>query len=122
MDKLITLKDGTTSKVGDVPCNGCTLCCHGDAVRLLPGDGLDYQVEPNPHFPGQFMLAHKPNGDCIYLEAAGCSIHARRPKMCREMDCRLVAQVYTKRRIMKVAHFQLSVWERGRELIKQSAK
>ena len=22
----------------EVPCNGCTRCCHGDAIRLLPAD------------------------------------------------------------------------------------
>ena len=77
-----------------VPCNGCTLCCKGDAIFLHPLEGDDpskYQtVEAyNPiSKTNALMLDHKPNGDCIYLEGGGCSIYNGRPLICRKYDCR----------------------------------
>ena len=99
----------------NVPCNGCTLCCKGDAVRLLPGDSDDYLVEPHPFQPGQWMLAHKPNGDCVYLGDAGCTIHPRRPKMCREMDCRMVFRKVKESQAQRL-NIPMDVWRRGKEL------
>jgi len=90
-------------------------CCRGDAVRLLPGDdAATYITEPHPHIRDALMLAHKANGDCIYLTEAGCGIHERSPIMCREMDCRNVyrAITFTSARKAKV----LPVWNKGREL------
>ena len=49
-----------------VPCDGCTLCCQNDAVRLLPEDNHSlYVTEPHPYFNGEKVLAHQPNGDGI---------------------------------------------------------
>lgn len=71
-----------------VPCNGCNECCRWDAIWLKPhlGDNEnDYETEV---YLGRKMLKHKPNGDCIYLDRdRGCSIHDRRPVVCREFDC-----------------------------------
>lgn len=33
-------------------------------------------------------LRQRPNGACIYLGIAGCTIHGRAPALCREFDCR----------------------------------
>lgn len=111
--------------IGDVPCNGCTLCCRHDAVRLLPGDDpKQYKTEQHDHFPGQLMLAHKPNGDCIYLGEHGCTIYERRPRMCREMDCRLIAlrTSFTKaRRLNKKGLLREPIWKKGRELLRNWA-
>ncbi len=107
--------------LGEVPCNGCTLCCHGDAIRLLGvDDPAQYQTEPHDWMPGHLMLAHKPNGDCIYLGESGCTIHERKPQMCREMDCRLVAHHlgYTQAR---KANIQIAVWHKGRALLRAAA-
>jgi len=104
----------------DVPCNGCTRCCRGDAVRLLPGDNLRrYQTEPHNRFPGQLMLAHKPNGDCVYLGERGCTIQEDKPIMCQEMDCRNIAQslTFTQARKVNVVH----IWRRGRDLLAEEA-
>lgn len=35
-----------------------------------------------------WMLKHKPNGDCVYLDENGCSIHDHAPWVCRMFDCR----------------------------------
>ncbi|EJM1834574.1 YkgJ family cysteine cluster protein [Salmonella enterica] len=79
----------------DVPCNGCTLCCRSDAISIHPelGDvAEDYQTEPHivPQMAadGIVMLAHKPDGSCVYLGDDGCTIHGKAPALCREFDCR----------------------------------
>lgn len=77
-----------------VPCNGCKACCkhqrvilsveHGDVSEL-------YKTVPNRlgvDAPHNLMLAHKPNGDCIYLGEDGCTIHDFAPWACRMFDCR----------------------------------
>jgi uncharacterized protein len=104
-----------------VPCNGCTLCCQGDAIRLEEEDRAeDFQTEPHPYIPGALMLAHKPNGECIYLDANGCSIHDRAPSLCRVADCRAVAlklDFETARRLHLLGRLDFRVWDRGRELL-----
>jgi len=110
-----------SSPPGKVACNGCTRCCRGDAVRLLPGDDVaDYEVELHQTLKGEFMLAHKSNGDCVYLGKSGCDIHGRRPQMCREMDCRVVAfhlSFTDARKLDKQGKFPMMVWRKGRELL-----
>ena len=105
-----------------VPCNGCTLCCQGDAIRLLEEDNPDeYITEPHSYIPGALMLAHKPNGDCIYLEEKGCSIHDRAPSLCKSADCRSIAFKYnfeTALKLHEMGRIDLRVWDKGNELIK----
>ncbi len=99
-----------------VPCNGCTACCVNDAVRLLPGDDVGgYLTEPHPWMSGERVLAHKDNGECVYLGNGGCTIHARRPRMCRTMDCRNIARgiTFEDARELRIVR----VWRRGRELL-----
>lgn len=106
-----------------VPCNGCTRCCRGDLIRLLPGDDASqYQTMPHPRAPGHLALAHGPDGNCVYLTDAGCSIHDRSPRMCQEMDCRAIAKQITFTQARKLADkgiLRLPVWNRGRELLRQ---
>lgn len=103
-----------------VPCNGCTRCCHGDAIRLLPEDDASkYATVPHESMPGHLMLDHNPSGDCIYLGPTGCLIHETKPLMCREMDCRTIAAriTYTQARKMRL----VQVWRKGKELTKEAA-
>ena len=79
----------------NVPCNGCTVCCRSrDLIVIHPEDGdvlADYDTQPIAHpFTGEpaHALKHKPNGHCIYLTDAGCSIHERAPAVCRGFDWR----------------------------------
>lgn len=113
-----------------VPCNGCTLCCHGDVIRFLPGeDPSQYQTEPMmvrpgrglplKSVPGQVMLAHKLNGDCIYLADSGCSIHERKPRVCREMDCRNLARSMGLTEARR--HGITLIWQRGKDLLRKAA-
>jgi len=104
-----------------VPCSGCTLCCQKDAVPLKEEDRTEnYLTEPHPYIPGALMVAHKPNGECIYLEAQGCSIHNRAPSLCRAADCRAVAlqiDLETARQLHLMGRLDFRVWDKGRELV-----
>ena len=104
-----------------VPCNGCTICCQGDAIRLEADDkASDYQTEPHPYIPGALMLAHKPNGECVYLNERGCSIHGRAPALCRIADCRSLAlclDYETARQLHLMGRLDIRVWQQGRKLL-----
>lgn len=121
------LKKAFQARLAAAPlvCGTCTLCCHGDAVRLLPEDDpSQYQTEPHPYKPGELMLAHAQNGDCIYLDrSTGCTIHERKPTQCRSMDCRAYPLIWpTKAKFRKAAGAACSphVWQAGRERLAQT--
>jgi Fe-S-cluster containining protein len=105
----------------DVPCNGCTRCCHGDAVRIMPHeDASQWLTEPHPYQPGARMLAHKANDDCVYLGPAGCTIHPNKPEQCRTMDCRNLAREISFTNARKLAArnaLPMPIWQRGKELL-----
>ena len=105
--------------VSSVPCNGCRRCCIGDGVRILPHEDAS-QWETVPHFLGlrHRMLAHKGNGECIYLGPDGCTIHDKpRPQLCEEMDCRRIAMgaTFTQARALNIVR----IWRRGKELLEE---
>jgi hypothetical protein len=108
--------------VAYVPCDGCVLCCRGDAIRILPHEDVSrWKTEPHPSADGARMLAHKLNGDCIYLAPGGCSIHPDRPQQCRTMDCRTIAASITwtqARKLAKRNALPIAVYNRGRQLSK----
>ena len=112
--------------ITEVPCNGCTLCCQDDAIRLLPeDDALQYRAVPHSHIPGALMLAHKPNGDCIYLNEHGCSIHDGAPSLCRSADCRSIAvrlDFETARKLHLMKNLDLRVWDHGHMLLETKRK
>lgn len=114
----------------EVPCNGCVRCCIGDAVRILSHeDHTQWVTEPHFKIEGARMLAHKPNGECVYLgqysptggrfadDRRGCTIHSNRPEQCHTMDCRNIAKNVTFTQARKLT-LPLAVWRKGRELLK----
>jgi len=109
-----------------VPCNGCTICCQGDAVRLQLEDAAEeYLTEPHPHIPGALMIAHKPNGECIYLNESGCSIHDHAPSLCRSVDCRKLAariDFETAMHLHRMGRLDIRVWDQGRKLLEAEAR
>lgn len=69
------------------------------------------------------MLAKKENSkDCYYLGDDGCTIYDKRPKMCREMDCRVIAMRMSFTQARKTKGFPIEVWNKGRELLKATIK
>ncbi len=107
----------------NVPCNGCTLCCQGDAIRLENEDSaMQYETEPHPFIQGALMLAHKANGECIYLDGNGCRIHDHTPSLCRFADCRSLAlriDFATARRLHFMNRLDIRVWDQGRKLLEK---
>ncbi len=112
--------------VKQVPCNGCKLCCQGDAIRLEDADlNKGYRTEPHPFIPGALMLAHKPNGDCVYLDENGCSIHDDAPSLCKVADCRSLALRYnfeTAMRLHAMRRIDIRVWDQGRKLVEKMSR
>jgi Fe-S-cluster containining protein len=77
--------------MSDVPCNGCTACCHG-VVMLHPALGDDPSQYETQTIEGVGMaLKRKPDGSCHYLRTWGCSIWPHTPALCRAFDCRQYA-------------------------------
>jgi Fe-S-cluster containining protein len=105
----------------EVPCNGCTLCCQKDAIMLFPEDiASDYITEPHPYIPGALMLAHKPDGACIYLSEIGCTIHDKAPSLCRIADCRNLAirlDFESARKLHLLGNINFKVWDKGNLLL-----
>lgn len=95
-----------------IPCDGCVQCCRNDQVILHPeaGDDLGFYLwEPivSALYPGRTVPALKRNpatGDCVYLVETGCSIHARRPSVCRRFHCARTALALERlpRRVRKI--------------------
>ena len=108
-----------TAENNAVPCGTCHHCCTHEWIFLRPEQGdiaelydtVDI-VSPTTGLPAK-ALAHKPNGDCIYLGDSGCTIHGRHPAVCRAFDCRrffldMLRRPRTERRrnMRDVARFQ----------------
>lgn len=102
----------------EVPCNGCVRCCINDLVRILKHeDASKWKTETHPLKPWSKMLAHKKDGSCYYLGDAGCIIHDDRPQMCREMDCRVIAEHVSYTQVRK-SLVRVAVWSKGKELLR----
>jgi len=81
-----------------VPCDGCTACCRGRAIRpLYPERGDVVETYVHQYVEDVPALAWNSNGDCIYVSPEGCTIHARRPALCRGYDCRVAYLALTRR-------------------------
>jgi len=65
------------------------------------------------------ILDRKDNGDCVYLDAHGCTIWDRAPYECRKYDCRRIFK-YSDRAGRKLAVkrglMPKAIFDRGREL------
>jgi hypothetical protein len=111
----------TKTNPGEVPCNGCTLCCRGwHLVVLFPEFGDDVASYETTDFNGRPALKFKENGDCHYLGDTGCTIHDRVPGVCREFDCRAIVFTSTRHErqgMIKDGHESRDVFKAGRERV-----
>jgi hypothetical protein len=111
------------TKPGDVPCGGCHHCCRSEVIALLPeaGDDLsryDHDVIELPDQGPVAVLKHKPNGDCVYLDDTGCSIHDHAPHICRIFDCRVWYRGHNRnkrRQMIATSPLTQQVFSAGRE-------
>lgn len=81
MNVVMKLEDQT------VPCGACRICCQKSLILILPEHGDDPLQYRTKQLNGLTVLEHKENGDCIYLDEHGCSIHGRAPIICRVYSC-----------------------------------
>jgi len=85
----LKLKAEKVAKFKRVPCGACHECCKWDAIYLQPELGDDETDYITEEYRGKRVLAHKENGDCVYLDRkTGCTIHDRAPVRCKQFDCR----------------------------------
>ena len=68
-----------------IGCNGCTACCRGEMIPLLPDD--DPSLYETVELGDILWLARDKKGNCIYLRDNGCSIYDHQPITCRKFDC-----------------------------------
>ena len=114
----------------DVPCGKCQLCCKIHFVFLNKDEYAQYQWgwcmrtgQDGKQHPIGRVLNRKPNGDCIYLNEYGCSIHDRAPKVCREFDCRtlfLQSDRNGRRLAIKNGEIKRELFDKGREMVMQA--
>jgi Fe-S-cluster containining protein len=103
---------------GDVPCNGCTLCCRDHhLVLLFPEYGDDVASYETQMIGGAHALKMKENGDCIYLGEGGCSIHERVPGVCREFDCRALFATSSRAERRAMGDGERAVYKAGRQRV-----
>lgn len=90
------LRDGTGA---DVPCGDCRGCCASSYfIHIQPDEKETLAAIPKPLlFPapgmprGHVLMGHDEQGHCPMLKNGACSIYARRPRACRDYDCRVFA-------------------------------
>ena len=89
---LRTEFDRTRESAFGYACGGCGRCCQGKTIPLNPYEvariaahqGIS-TTEALARFTSDIgaSLRSRENGDCVFLGAIGCTIHASRPLACR---------------------------------------
>jgi uncharacterized cysteine cluster protein YcgN (CxxCxxCC family) len=83
--KMESIMNFSEEDLPPLDCDGCTACCRGELIYLLPHEIPIYETEM---IYGKEAIAHKPNDDCLYLSPVGCTIHEQKPIKCSDFDCR----------------------------------
>jgi hypothetical protein len=82
-----------------VPCGECNACCRSSLFIHIRPEETDTLAHIDPRLlfpapgapPGHQLLGYDRQGRCPMLNSDGCSIYERRPRTCRDFDCRTVA-------------------------------
>ena len=105
--------------IGEVRCDGCTICCRHQAVVLLPEEGDNLAVlKRHVQMGDALVLERTAAGDYVYLEEGGCSVWKDRPSVCRSFDCRglFLSLSRTERRRMARKNSEVqALFDAGRE-------
>jgi hypothetical protein len=69
-----------------IDCEGCTACCRGhDGVKVDQGEEVRFDTVKDDL--GEWRVRNV-DGQCVYLDDDGCTIHETAPRRCQEFDCR----------------------------------
>ena len=80
----------------------------------------DIAVCYSPNKAPYLILNRKNNGDCVYLDESGCTIHDRAPWTCRNFDCRELFKASDRsgrKLAVKRGEVDKAIFDRGRELL-----
>ena len=108
-----------------VPCGKCTLCCRSLIVPLAEEEFEQYDwvwVMTQDDVKLGRALNRRPNGDCVYLGEAGCTIWDRAPHVCQRFDCRdLITKMDRSNRRAAIASGQLpkALFDKAREMSRE---
>ena len=82
-DELLALK----IQPSNVPCGTCRACCKHDVIYLCEEEShkFTWHLEQD-----RKVINRKPNDECVYLTATGCSVHNDAPDICKRFDCRVL--------------------------------
>lgn len=112
-----------------VPCGSCRRCCQKNSMVMLlaqEGDVIESYEHEVINLPGVGagpVLKRKPNGDCVYLGEAGCTIHDRAPVICKTFDCRGAYLAFMdhprneRRRMLKAGMIDGEILDAGKTLL-----
>lgn len=79
--------------LSDVPCGSCVDCCskltpYLTAEEFMSGQYAYTFMETGPNSEPAITIPKAQHGGCMYLVNNKCDIYHRRPKACRQFDCR----------------------------------
>lgn len=83
---------------GFLTCSQCGICCKLFLINLNKGEYLSGKYQTvfdefglinfeEAELTGANILKQKEDDSCIYLERGKCSIHKKRPEVCRNFFC-----------------------------------
>lgn len=77
----------------DVPCGDCVQCCTHLTPYLTPEEFESgqyiYTFLTSPDNSTPTIAIPRTEDGCIYLKNNKCTIYHKRPKACRQFDCRM---------------------------------
>lgn len=111
---LSGLRPQKTIYKGNVPCNGCTLCCKQD-IPVTYTEWQFYKWKITVSDSGEGFLQRTPEGDCVYLKEDECSIYGDTPSACKRFDCREAASTIDKNSLKNEQ--LIKIWEKGRSFL-----
>jgi len=79
--------------LSDVPCGSCVDCCskltpYLTAEEFMSGQYAYTFMQTEPNAEPVITIPKAEHGGCMYLVNNKCDIYNRRPKACRQFDCR----------------------------------
>jgi hypothetical protein len=80
-----------TSKITSLDCTGCSECCNGGVV-LQGRERRQFRYYSEQYANQPPTIRCRSDGSCVFLTGEGkCNAYEKRPRACKESDCRVLA-------------------------------